>query len=73
MHLVRQSFLEEMQAQTPDFPSLAQRLKRADNGPEVDSFNTMIDAEAAFHASLTPLQRQKLVDLDQHRPPPMHH
>lgn len=70
MMQIHRAFSDELRLEQPDFQALAEELKASYEGANVTEFNAMIDADAAFHESLTAAQRAKMVELMRHLPKP---
>ncbi len=56
-------FRAELAAEHPDFYSAATKLKSEYHGEYRAEFNAMVDARAAFMSSLTPEQRDRLLEM----------
>ncbi len=55
-------FGDELKKDSPDFAAVGVKVKKAYDGDQSASFNKMVEAMVAFHASLTAEQRELLVD-----------
>jgi len=55
-------FGDELKKDSPDFTAVGTKVKKAYDGTQTASFNKMVEAMVAFHASLTAEQREILVD-----------